>query len=128
MRQNKNIKHKKMEEEGMKQSKEAADRKCPICGKTENQVNAEKNRSGSQRCFCKECQKYYTLNPEIRKYSEKIRQQAIKTFYAGVSGRGVGKVFGFSKANVYHWIKKPFRLTWKKNPYSLQLAWRLAAF
>jgi len=31
---------------------------------------------------------------------------AIKVFYAGTSGRGVGKVFGFSKANVYNWIKK----------------------
>ena len=90
----------------MKQAKEETARKCPICGKTENQVNAGKNRSGSQRCFCKECQKYYTLNPKTRKYSEEIRRQAIKTFYTGVSGRGVGKVFGFSKANVYNWIKK----------------------
>jgi len=90
----------------MKQSKEETERKRPICGKTENQVNAGKNRSGSQRCFCKECQKYYTLNPKTRKYSEEVRRQAVKTFYAGVSGRGVGKIFGFSKANVYHWIKK----------------------
>ena len=90
----------------MRQLKEETERKCPICGKTENQVNAGKNRSGSQRCFCKECQKYYTLNPKTRKYSEEIRRQAIKTFYTGVSGRGVGEVFGFSKANVYNWIKK----------------------
>ncbi|MDR1668651.1 MAG: hypothetical protein LBR76_01670 [Oscillospiraceae bacterium] len=26
--------------------------------------------------------------------------------YAGASGRGVGKVLGMSKANVYNWIKK----------------------
>ena len=77
-----------------------------FCGKKENQVNAGKNRSGSQRCFCKECKKYYTLNPKTREYPEEVRQQAIKTFYAGASGRGVGKVFGFSKANVYNWIKK----------------------
>ena len=31
---------------------------------------------------------------------------ATKTYYAGVSGRGVGKIFGMSKANVYNWIKK----------------------
>jgi transposase len=48
----------------------------------------------------------YTLEPKKREYSEEIRQQAIKTYYAGASGRGVGKVFGFSKANVYNWIKK----------------------
>ena len=90
----------------MKKAKEVAGRKCPICGRNENQVSAGKNRSGTQRCFCKECKKYYTLDPKTREYPEEIRQQAIKTFYAGASGRGVGKVFGFSKANVYNWIKK----------------------
>lgn len=27
-------------------------------------------------------------------------------YYSGVSGRGVGKVLGMNKANVYNWIKK----------------------
>ena len=27
-------------------------------------------------------------------------------YYSGVSGRGVGKVLGMSKSNVYNWIKK----------------------
>ena len=90
----------------MKKSEEIAGRCCPQCKKTEKQVKAGINRSGTQRCFCKECKKYYTHNPKIREIPEEIRQQAIKTYYAGVSGRGVGKVFGFSKANVYNWIKK----------------------
>jgi len=90
----------------MRKAKEMTGRKCPICGRTENQVNAGKNRLGTQRCFCKECKKYYTLDSKAREYSEEIRQQAIKTYYAGASGRSVGKVFGFSKANVYNWIKK----------------------
>lgn len=38
---------------------------------------------------------------------------AIKAYYAGASGRGVGKIFGFSKANVYNWIKK--NSTYPKN-------------
>ena len=90
----------------MRKAKENADRHCPICGRTENQVNAGKNRSGTQRCFCNECKKYYTLDPKTREIPEEIRQQAIKTYYAGVSGRGVGKNFDMSKANVYNWIKK----------------------
>ena len=61
---------------------------------------------GNKRCFCNDCKKYYTLDPKTREYPEEIRQQAIKTYYAGASGRGVGKVFGFNKANVYNWIKK----------------------
>jgi len=90
----------------MRKSKIEENRFCPECCQAENQVNAGKNRSGTQRCFCKDCKKYYTLGAKTRAYSEEIRQQAIKEFYSGVSGRGVGKIHGMSKANVYNWIKK----------------------
>ena len=52
------------------------------------------------------CKIYYTPEAKRVAYDESVRAQAIKTYYAGVSGRGVGKIFGFSKANVYNWIKK----------------------
>jgi len=81
-------------------------RRCPQCGKAESQVNAGQNRSGTQRCFCNDCKKYYTLGAKTRAYSEETRQQALKVYYSGVSGRGVGKLLGMSKANVYNWIKK----------------------
>jgi len=90
----------------MKKAKEVAGRRCPQCKKTEQQVMAGKNRSGTQRCFCNECKKYYTLDPKTREIPEEIRKQAIKAYNAGASGRGVGKIFSFSKANVYNWIKK----------------------
>jgi len=80
--------------------------KCPKCGSAENQAKKGYNRSGTQRCMCKECGAWYTINPKKREYPEEIRQKAIKTFYSGVSGCGVGKIFGMSKANVYNWIKK----------------------
>ena len=48
--------------------------------------------------FAKTAKKYYTLDPKTREYPEEIRKQAIKTYYAGASGRGVGKVLGFNKA------------------------------
>lgn len=32
----------------MRKAKEMTGRKCPTCGRTENQVNAGKNRSGTQ--------------------------------------------------------------------------------
>jgi transposase-like protein len=90
----------------MRKAKEIEGRTCPECGKRENQRMCGKNRSGTQRCFCTVCKKYYTLNPKKREIPEEVRQQAIKTYYAGASGRGVGKIFGMSKANVYNWIKK----------------------
>jgi hypothetical protein len=35
-------------------------------------------------------------------YSDEIREQALKPYFSGVSGRGVGNIFGMSKANVYN--------------------------
>jgi len=54
----------------------------------------------------KECGKIYTLDPKMKEYPEETKRLAMKMFYSGVSGRGVGKVLGMSKANVYNWIKK----------------------
>ena len=90
----------------MKRAKQIEGRRCPKCGEVENQVNAGFNKSGTQRCRCNSCKGYYTLEPKRKAYSEEIRQVAVKTYYSGTSGRGVGKIFGFSKANVYNWIKK----------------------
>ena len=81
-------------------------RECPKCGNSDKQVNNGLNKSGTQRCKCKICNNIYTLNPKNRAYSEEVRQSAIKIYYSGVSGRGVGKLLKMSKANVYNWIKK----------------------
>jgi len=81
-------------------------RRCPKCGQIENQINAGFTKSGTQRCVCKTCNHKYTLNGKTRGYSEEIKQKALRIYYSGVSGRGVGKILGMSKANVYNWIKK----------------------
>ena len=52
--------------------------------------------------------KKYTLEPKRNAYSEETRALALKIYYAGASGRGVGKVFGMSKANVYNWFTMTF--------------------
>lgn len=65
-----------------------------------------KNRSGTQTILCRLCKKTYTLEPKRNAYSEETRAMAIRIYYAGASGRGVGKILNMSKANVYNWIKK----------------------
>ena len=82
------------------------EKQCPQCKAKEGQMKNGKNRSGTQSYLCRQCKKSYTLEPKRNAYPEEVREMAIKTYYAGASGRGVGKVFGFSKANVYNWIKK----------------------
>jgi len=81
-------------------------KKCPKCGRIDSQMRNGCNRSGTQRIVCRHCKKSYTLEPKRNAYGEETRALALKIYYAGVSGRGVGKVLGMSKANVYNWIKK----------------------
>jgi len=55
-------------------AKENAGRRCPQCGKVENQVNAGRNRSGTQRCYCNDSRKYCTYEPKRNAYSEETRK------------------------------------------------------
>jgi transposase-like protein len=89
----------------MRAAKGNAARRCPQCGKTENQVNACRNRSGTQRCCCNDCKKYYTFEPERNAYDEETRKLAVKIYCSGVSGRKAGLILRMSKANVYNWIE-----------------------
>ena len=79
---------------------------CPVCGCRGNQSKKGFNRSGTQRCICKECGATHTLDPKQKEYPEEVKQAAIKAYYSGATGRGVGRLFNMSKANVYNWIKK----------------------
>ena len=90
----------------MEKTKREERQLCPVCQSEEGQMKYGKNRSGTQRIKCRKCDTTYTLNPKSRAYPEEIREQAIKTYYSGVSGRGVGSLFGMGKENVVRWIKK----------------------
>ena len=79
-------------------------KQCPKCEETTRQMKAGFNRCGTQRMKCGNCNVKYTVNP--KKYTDEVKQMAIKMYYSGVSGRGVGKILGMSKSNVMNWIKK----------------------
>ncbi len=85
---------------------EKEERSCPRCGAKDGQMKNGRNRSGTQSILCRHCKKSYTLEPKRNAYSDETRALALKIYYAGASGRGVGKVLNMSKANVYNWIKK----------------------
>ena len=80
--------------------------RCKNCKREDKQIKSGKIRAGSQIYKCKHCNKKYTPNPKERMYSKEIKKQAIKIYYAGVSGRSVGKIFNMNKSNVVNWIKK----------------------
>ena len=52
----------------------------------------------SKRIMCRHCKKTYTLEPKRNAYSEETRALALKIYYSGASGRGVGKVLSMSKS------------------------------
>jgi len=90
----------------MEKIKSDGDRKCPKCGRTENQVDNGTNRSGSQQCFCKDCKKYYTHNPKTREIPQETRLLAVKMLIGGMSGRKIGQILGFNHQNALNWLKK----------------------
>jgi len=65
--------------------------KCPKCGQEKGQVKKGFNLSGTQRYKCKDCGVAYTPKPKRHEYPDEVKQQALKTYYSGVSGRAVGK-------------------------------------
>jgi transposase-like protein len=78
---------------------------CPRCDASEGQMLDGKNKSGTQKILCRFCKKSYTLNPKSKAYNDDVRKEALKLLLAGISGRRVGQLLGFSKANVYNWCK-----------------------
>ena len=79
---------------------------CPKCKAEDGQMKNGKNKSSTRSYLCRHCKKAYTPEPKTKSYREDVRRMAMKAYFSGVSGRGVGKMFGFNKGNVYNWIKK----------------------
>ena len=83
----------------MQKSKEEEWKRCLRCGKIEEQVKMGYNRSEIQLCKYKERGIRYTIDPKKHEYPKETRELAIKMYYAGVSGRNIGKILHMNKAN-----------------------------
>ncbi len=79
---------------------------CPKCGTDEKQRKYGLNGSGNQRYKCGVCKREYTLKPMQRGYDTQTKEQALKLLTQGMTGRGVGKALGMSKANAYRWARE----------------------
>ena len=77
-----------------------------ICKEEKGQIKAGKAKAGSQMYRCKICGRRYTPKPKERMYSEEVKNQAIKLYMEGNSGRAVGRILGISKNTCLYWIKK----------------------
>ena|SRR5260221_9067082 len=80
---------------------------CPYCQKSEHQVKAGLNASGSQRYRCQECQRRYTPHPKPRGYGEQVRQKALQHYVDGMNLRRIGRTLGIDHHTVINWVNAP---------------------
>ena len=80
--------------------------KCKVCNDETNQIKAGKTKAGTQKYKCKICGKYYAPEGKKREYSEELKNQAIKMYMEGNSGRAVCRILGIEKNMCLYWIWK----------------------
>ena len=78
---------------------------CPYCQKSEEQVKAGLNKSGSQRYRCGNCQRRYTPAPTLRGYPVSLRQVAIQHYVDGMNLRRIGRTLGVDHHTVMNWVQ-----------------------
>jgi transposase-like protein len=78
--------------------------RCPHCQANERQVKTGRNRGGSQRYQCQQCQRSYTPQPTTNGYERAIRQQAIRLYLEGNNLRRIGRILCVNHQSVANWI------------------------
>lgn len=77
---------------------------CPYCHRTERQVKAGLNASGSQRYKCQRCQRKYTPEPAPYGYRDEFRRQAIQMYVDGMNFRRIARTLGIAHRSVINWV------------------------
>lgn len=78
--------------------------KCPHCQMKSEQVKNGLNPSGSQRWWCKRCQRSYTPQPLPIGYAEEVRQQAIRMYVDGLNLRRIARLLKVNHQSVANWV------------------------
>ncbi len=77
--------------------------KCTHC-ESEKTVKAGLNPSGSQRYYCKACQRHCTPAPKPMGYSAEVREQAVKMVVDGANFRRTGRYLKVNHQSVVNWF------------------------
>jgi transposase len=77
---------------------------CPYCHRTEHQVKAGRNESGTQRYKCKGCERKYTPEPKLQGYSEAVRRQALQLYVDGMNFRRIARTLNITHRSVINWV------------------------
>jgi transposase-like protein len=79
---------------------------CNKCGKSEWVSRAGRNRSGTQRYRCNNCQRYFTPDPKPQGCDPQTRQLALKLALEGMSNRAIGRVLNINNQSVANWLAR----------------------
>jgi transposase len=77
---------------------------CPYCQRSERQVKAGCNDSGSQRYLCQVCERKYTPEPKAQGYDAALRQKALQLYADGMNLRRIARTLGVTHPTVAHWV------------------------
>jgi insertion element IS1 protein InsB len=79
---------------------------CNRCGKSEWVNRAGRNRSGTQRYRCHNCQQYFTPDPKPQGCDPQTRHLAVKLSLEGMSNRAIGRVLSVHNQSVANWLER----------------------
>lgn len=77
---------------------------CPLCQQNLYVIKAGRNRTGTQRYRCQQCQGYFTPQPKPLGYDEALKQKALQLYLEGTSFRAIGRLLGVHNQSVINWI------------------------
>ena len=77
---------------------------CPFCARTDGQVKAGRNPSGSQRYLCKPCRRRYTAVRKPQGYDKAVRRQAVRLYVDGMNLRRIARQLGVVHQTVANWV------------------------
>ena len=80
---------------------------CPCCQQTTEIIKSGKNRSGSQRFYCRACQLYFTPQPSMQKPDQVRKAEALELAKQGISYRRIARQLGVHHQTVSAWISTP---------------------
>ena len=77
---------------------------CPYCQRTDRQVKAGFNDSGSQRYLCSACQRKYTPEPNLQGYDVATRCEALRLYADGLNLRRIARTLKVTHPTVANWV------------------------
>lgn len=79
--------------------------RCVHCESSEGQRKSGRTRRGSQRFWCRLCERVYTPEPLPLGYDRKTREMALKLYVEGNGIRRIGRLLSVNHQTVANWTR-----------------------